>query len=115
MENIERLIFEDDKVWRAIPDLRRFRDQWALSRISPHLRPTGRAAMMDFLSAAAEGHERALSEHFGRAVTIDRLDNGCVSNIEFDIHDPPELEGMSAYTGFGTFRKGGRIHITFWR
>lgn len=113
--NAEEVLFEDPKAWRSIPDLRRFRDQWAMSRTSPHLRPMGKSAVVDFLSAAGPEHEEALSGHFGRRVTIDRLDGKCVSNVEFDADDPPNLEEMSSYTGFGTFRKGGRLYVTFWR
>lgn len=113
--NAEDILFNDHKVWKAIPGLLRFRDQWALSKTSPHLRPMGKSAILDLLSAAGPDHEKALSDHFGRPVTIDRLDGKCVSNMEFDMDDPPDLEDMSAYTGFGTFRKNGRVYVTFWR
>ena len=114
--NVEGLLFEDAAAWRAIPDMRRFRDQWAISKISPSLRPTGMAAIIDFLNASGEREELALSEHFGRPVTIDNADRRCVANVDFNVSaDQPDLNEMSAYTGFGCFRKGDRVYITFWR
>lgn len=114
--NAEKLIFEDASVWRLIPDMKGFRDQWSLSKMSPALKPTGTAAIIDFLNAAGEREESALSEYFGRAVTIDNADRRCVVNMEFDASpDQPDLDEMSAYTAFGCFRKGNRVYITFWR
>jgi len=114
-KNAESLIFEDDSAWRRMPEMRRFRDQWAVSRLSPSLRPTGRAAILDFLDSAGPEQEAALSEHFGRAVTIDKVDRNSVLNIEFEADCPPDLEDMSRYSGFGSFLKGNRLYLTFWR
>jgi len=114
--NAEGLIFENSEVWPLIPEMRRFRDQWAISRMNPALRPTGVAAIIDFLATAGEEEEYALSSYFGRIVTIDNPDRRCVANVEFDAStEQPELEEMSAYTGFGCFRKANRVYITFWR
>lgn len=114
--NAERVLFEDYSVWRLMPDMKRFRDQWSLSKMSPALKPTGTAAIIDFLNAAGEREESALSEHFGLSVTIDNADRRCVANVEFDAgSDQPDLNEMSAYTGFGCFRKANRVYITFWR
>lgn len=112
---MEDFLFHDAGAWKVIPDMRRFRDQWALSRISPSLRPTGRAAVLDFLNAAGSEHEAALSKYFGSSVTIDRTDRRSVANVEFDADSPPDLEEMSVYSGFGSFRKGDRVYLTFWR
>jgi hypothetical protein len=114
--NVESVLFEDLSVWTKIPEMRHFRDQWAISKISPALRPTGMAAMIDFLSSCGGREEDALSEHFGRRVTIDNADRRCVANLEFNAKcDPPDLNEMSAYTGFGCFRKEDKVYITFWR
>lgn len=113
--NIEEILFHDAPAWRLMPDMARFRDQWAFSRMSPALRPTGRAAVLDFLNAATSEHEAILTKHFGRPVTIDRADRRSVANIEFDAANPPDLEEMSVYSGFGSFRKGDRVYVTFWR
>lgn len=115
VRNVESLLFEDESAWRKIPDMRHFRDKWSVSRMSPSLRPTGRAAMLDFLNSAGAAHELALSDHFGTRVTIDRADRRPVANMDFPIDCPPDLEEMSAYSGFGCFRKGDKLSVTFWR
>lgn len=115
VRNVEETLFHDAAAWRLMPDMARFRDQWALSRMSPALRPTGRAAVLDFLNSAGREHEAALTEYFGRPVTIDRADRRSVANVEFDADSPPDLEEMSVYSGFGSFRKGDRVYVTFWR
>lgn len=114
--NAERILFEDVSAWTLMPEMKRFRDQWSVSKISPALKPTGTAAIIDFLAAAGEKEESVLSKHFGRPVTIDKADRRCVANVEFSIiSDHPDLEEMSAYTSFGCFRKGDGVYITFWR
>lgn len=113
--NIEAVLFEDQGAWRRIPDMVRHRNQWALSKMSPHLRPTGIRAMLDFIEAADESHEAALSDYFGTEVTIDKFDPSPVRNMEFDLEDPPDLEAVSDYTGFSSYRDGDNIKITFWR
>ena len=115
MANIEKLLFEDYKAWKSMPEMKRFRDQWSISKMSPSLRPTGLAAMVDFLSSAGPEQEKALSEYFGRAVTIDNYDRRCVANMEFEADLPPDMNDMSAYTGFGCFRRGSKVYVTFWR
>lgn len=115
VHNAESLLFFDPKPWGSIPDLRRFRDQWALSRMSPHLRPTGRLAVIEFLEAALPRHERALSAHFGVEVTIDKARHETVRNESFDINEHPPMDSTWEYSGFGTHREGDTIKITFWR
>lgn len=113
--NVESVLFEDAKAWNVIPDMAHFRDKWAVSRLSPSLRPTGRAAMLDFMNESTAAHEASLSVYFGREVTIDSADRNSVSHVEFEIDSPPDLEEMSVYSGFGSFRKGNRVCLTFWR
>lgn len=113
--NAEEVLFQDTEAWKHIPDMTRHRDQWAFSRTSPHLRPTGRRAVLDFIVSANEGHEIALSSYFGSKVTIDKFDPSPVKNLEFRADDPPDLNCMSDYTGFGIHRDGETIKMTFWR
>ena len=115
IHNAESVLFLDPKPWATIPDLIRFRDQWALSRMSPHLKRTGRLAVLDFLEAAGPAHEMALSSHFGADVTIDKAHHETVRNESFGINDHPPMDGTWEYSGFGCHREGDTIKITFWR
>lgn len=109
------VLFEDQRAWELMPDMRRYRDQWALSRMSPALKPTGTRAVLDFLEAAGPEHERALSGYFGERVTIDKLDYRSVRSVEFHADDPSPLEGLEHFTGFCTHRKGDTVRLTTWR
>jgi hypothetical protein len=115
VKNVEALVFEDPAAWRKMPHMRRFLDQWSVSRISPDLRPTGRAAVLDFLDSADQEVENVLSAHFGREVTIDKVGRKCVLNTQFDIDSPPDMEEMSRFSGMGSYRKGNALYLTFWR
>lgn len=113
--NIEKMVFEDQSAWLNMPEMAGYRDQWAFSKMSPHLKPTGVRAMMDFIAASDQRHEAVLSDHFGEEVTIDKFDPSPVKNIEFDLDEPPDLSLMSDYTGSSSHREGDRIKITLWR
>jgi len=115
IENAERLIFESYDLWKLIPDLAHHRDQWALSKISPHLRPTGIRAIIGLLQDLNDSHIKSISDHFGTEVTIDKFSPGSVRNVEFKIEDSPDLSNFSFYTGFSSTREGDDIKITFWR
>jgi hypothetical protein len=113
--NAEKVLFGDQGAWRHMPDLSHHRAQWAFSKTSPHLRPTGVRAMMDFLAEVEDRHAAALSDYFGEEVTIDKFDPSPIRNVEFDLGDPPDLDFASNYTAFSSHREGDIIKITFWR
>lgn len=113
--NAEEVLFQDQEAWGHIPDLAPHRHQWALSRMSPHLRPTGLRAILDFLDAAGPEHERRLSAYFGSEVTIDKFDPKSVRNLEFSVGEEPDLGSLTNYAGFCSHRDGERVKITFWR
>jgi hypothetical protein len=120
IQNVEEIIFQDDKIWREMPDLRYLREQWKLSKISPILRAMGKKSLLEFLNKAKKEHENAISKYLATSVTIDKLDYFIVKNMEFSIDDA-ELDlnlieaQESLYSYFGTYRKKDKIYITFWR
>jgi hypothetical protein len=120
IQNVEKIIFQNDQLWRDLPDLRHLREQWRLSRVSPALRAMGKKAILDFLNKVKKEHENIISKHLGTSVTIDKLDYHIVQNMEFSIEDAElELNLLEAekplYSYFGTYRKNNKIYITFWR
>lgn len=116
IQNIEELIFHDKEIWRKMPDMVHLRDQWRMSRISPVLRAMGRKSVLDFLGKVKASHEDIISEHFGTRVTIDRIERHLVRNDEFLVEDDHvDFKLHDFYTGFSTYRKEGRVYVTFWR
>lgn len=113
--NAERLVFEDSKLWRLIPDLMDIRNQWALSMKSPHLRPTAKRAILDFLASARPEHENALSIYFGQYVTINNVDTNMVSNLTLDFKPESNIPSEISYDYFCITRNEKSIGITLWR
>lgn len=113
--NAEEALFADPTPWRLMPEMSGFRDQWALSRMSPELRPTGRRAILEFLEACTDRHELILSAHFGSEVTIDRASHKAVRNLTFGLEEHPPMAGTWDHSGFGCHRDGDNISITLWR
>lgn len=115
VHNAERVLFEDPLVWRSIPDLSNLRDQWAISKISPELKPTGRRAIINLLESATENHEKQLSVYFKQEVKIERIYANSVKNIELSINDQIDIDDADIYTGISSYREGDKIKLTLWR
>lgn len=120
IQNVEEIIFKNDKIWRDLPDLRHIREQWKLSRINPILRAMGRKSVLDFLNKAKKEHEDIISKHLGTTVTINKIEYSVVKNLEFSIEEAElELNLLEASNPFqhyfGTYRDKEKVYITFWR
>lgn len=115
IQNVEGIIFENKEVWKKMPEMIHLRDQWRISRMTPMLRALGRRSLLDFLKGAKGHHEKTLSQHFGTTVTIDKIERNLVKNIEFLVGEDPDLNFDENYTSFSTYRRGEKIHMTFWR
>lgn len=120
IQNVEEIIFYDEKLWKNLPDLRYLREQWRLSKISPVLRPLGKKSLLEFLNKIKKEHEVIISKYLKTSVTIDKLDYFLVKNLEFDIEDAElELNLLESqnllYSYFGTYLKNNKVYITFWR
>lgn len=120
IQNVEEIIFQNDKIWKSIPELQYLREQWKLSKISPILRAMGKKALLDFLNKAKEEHELAISKFLNTTVTINKIDYQVIKNMEFDLEDAELIlnildEQEPLYSYFGTYRKENRLYVTFWR
>ena len=116
IQNVEELIFQNKEIWRKMPDLIHLRDQWRISRMTPMLRAMGKKCILDFLRMAKNQHEDIISEHFGTHVTIDKIERHLVHNTDFLVEDDNvDFELHDNFTAFSTFRKEGKVRITFWR
>jgi hypothetical protein len=115
IQNVESLIFENKDIWKKMPEMIHLRDQWRISRMTPMLRALGKRSLLDFLKGAKGYHEKALSEHFGTTVTIDKIERNLVKNLEFSVDENPEFDFEENYTAFSTYRKGDTIYMTLWR
>lgn len=116
IENVEELVFQDEKIWVEMPDLIHLRDQWRISRISPMLRAMGRKSLLEFLRKAKEKHENILSEYFKKNVTIDKIDRHLVKNLTFSVNDHDvNFSSYEGFAGYSLYRDDDNVYITFWR
>lgn len=116
IENVEELIFQNKEIWRKMPDLVHLRDQWRISKMAPMLRSLGKKSLLEFLRNVKKQHEDIISEHLKDEVTIDKIERHLVKNIEFSIEDDDVIfDSHEIYTGFASFRKEGKMYLTFWR
>lgn len=114
--NVEELVFYSDNFWKKMPDLIHLRDQWRISKISPTLKAMGRKALNDFLYEIQKKSQSELYEIFETEVTIDRIENRIIKNIEFSINDEfPSIDSEIEYTGFSSHREKDKVLLTFWR
>lgn len=120
IQNVEEIIFRNDKIWRELPDLRYLREQWRMSKISPVLKALGKKSLLEFLNKIKKEHELIISKHLGTSVSFDKIDYLLVKNLELKIEEAElELNLLEAkqplYPYFSTYRKNDKIYITFWR
>lgn len=118
IQNVEEIIFKNNEIWRYLPDIRYFRDQWRLSKISPVFKAMGRKALLDFLNKVGPEHEKIISEKLGEEITIEKLDYLVVKNMELEIEDAEldlNLVSESLYSYFSTYRTKDKLYVTFWR
>lgn len=117
LKNVEQLVFRDRKLQQELPEFRSFFDQWRLAQMLPAMRQMGRRAVIDFMNSVKDQHLEILSDHFGKLVTIDRLDYATVKNVDFGLEEAEDRlrEFGSTYPGFSTFRDGERLYVSFYR
>lgn len=118
IHNVEELIFQNNKIWRDLPDITHLRDHWRMSKISPIFKAMGKKAILDFLNKTNKDHEKIISKHLGTSVTINKIDRNLVRNMEFPIEEAEELLNLFSedlYPYFNTYRTKDKIYVTFWR
>ena len=101
-----------------MPDIRYFRDQWRLSKISPVFKAMGKKALLDFLNKINQDQEKIIAEKLGEEILIEKLDYLVVKNMELDIEDAEldlNLVSESLYSYFSTYRTKDKLYVTFWR
>lgn len=118
-QNIEEYIFQNNKIWGDLPDLKHIRDEWKLSKISPVLRNLTKKTIFDLLNKLNKEHEKIISKHLGTSVVVDKIDYCLVKSYDFDINDIEDVlnsmdnEFYSYY--FSSCRRKDKISVTFWR
>ena len=118
IQNVEELVFQNNKIWRDLPDIMYLKDHWRMSKISPIFKAMGKKAILDFLNKVTKDHEKIISKHLGTSVTINKIDRHLVKNMEFSIEEAEDIINLFSedlYPYFNTYRTKDKIYVTFWR
>jgi hypothetical protein len=114
LQNVEELIFHDNKVQDLLPDFNYLFYQWRLARLSSTLKALAKRSLIDFLNGLTNEHLELLAIYFGTKVTLDKVDSHIVRNYIFEI-DKIDLDKVEGYQNFSVFRDKDRLYICFWR
>lgn len=115
IDNVEDLVFFDERLHPKLPDLEFLFRQWKLGKMYG-LRSLIRQSLFDFLNHTTNEHIVIMEEYFGQDIVIeDNLDYHIVRNIKVSVEDPEAICEISGYNGFSTYRKGNQLYISFWR
>ncbi len=116
LNNVETMVFYDQKLQKLLPEFKNIFGQWRLSKIDPSLKPTGQRAMMDFLNSVNEEHIEILSNYFDSDVSINKLDYHIVKNIDFPVSEAESnLINEKFFNNTVLYRKGNQLYISLWR
>ena len=118
IQNVEELIFQNNKIWRDLPDMAYLRDHWRMSKISPIFKAMGKKAILDFLNKVSKDHEKIISKHLGTSVSITKIDRHLIKNMEIKIDEAEDILNLFSdelYPYFSTYRKEDNVYVTFWR
>jgi len=115
IDNIEDLVFFDEKLHSKLPDFEFLFRQWKLGKMYG-LRSLIRQSLFDFLNRTNNEHIKILEEYLGQDIVIENnLDYHIVRNIKVSVEDPEAICEISGYNGFSTYRKGNQLYVSFWR
>ena len=118
IQNVEELIFQNNQIWKDLPDMVYLRDHWGMSNIRPILKAVGKEVILDFLSKISKDHEKIISKHLGTSVKVTKIDRHLIKNMEFHISEAEEIINLlrdEMYPYFTTYRREDTVYVTFWR
>jgi hypothetical protein len=113
--NIEEIL--QNKVLRQkLPELLPYVDIWEFAVRNPSLKGLRKQSALDYLNALGENQIKTLEKYFDRTVTIDKLDNSIVKNVEFSIEKAEEeLLRLGIIGNLVSYRRGNRIYLSIWK
>ena len=116
LRNIEELILRNTILHSKFPEFAGYINQWKLSLQHSSLRAIGKQAIIDLLNHLNERHIEILKSYFHDDVTIDKLSNRIVINIESSVETlQSDLNYLKEMAQVCAYRKGDQVYISFWR
>jgi hypothetical protein len=116
IQNIEKIIFYDKKIWEHIPELKNFYNQWCLSQKALGMRDIGKRAVINFMEQLNDNHISKLEKYFGETILIDKIDHNILICMSLDKSAIEQtLCKYDNYKDFFITRNKNQVSICFWR
>lgn len=115
LQNVEELIFYNNKIHSLLPELRHLFDQWKLGQTLPGLRTLAQRSILEFLNSLNDEQIKKLEEHFETTIIVDVLNYKLTSHYESSIDEAGELCKFSGYKEFALYRNKDQMYLSFWR
>lgn len=116
LQNIEEIIFYNKDVWKNIPELKQFYDQWVLSKTVSGLNHLSKKSILDFMNSLNSSHIEKLQKFFSTTIIIDKIQTNVVSFLECDKNDvESKICCYDNYKDFFIIRNKDKVDICFWR
>jgi len=112
LQNIENLIFYNDKMQSLLPEYKHLFDSWKLSTKHPFLRNLGKRSIVDFMNSLTESNIAILSKYFGDTIKIEDIDYHIVKHTAQSIN---ELHLEDTFLNVVLYRNKDQLYISSWR
>lgn len=116
LSNIEEIIFRDENVWKKMPRLLKYRDNWRVSQITPGLRQMAKRAFVDCINDIGESEIASLTEYFGEQVFLERISDKSTATVSgMHAQLPGRLCEIDGFSDYCVTSDGDSVSVTFWR
>lgn len=116
LQNVEEIIFYNNKLHHVLPEFSYLFDQWKLSRYSPALKNLGKRSIIDFLNKINQDQIKILEKHLGTTIYIKGIDTNIVKNYNFLLDNAEEkLNCLEDVPNFCVSRDESSVYISFWK
>src|SRR5580658_867759 len=117
LQNIEELVFKNEKIRQLFPELRHIFDKWLLSYRTPAFFNMKKMALLELLNTLDSSNLEKLAKYFNDMVFIENLDTNIVKNLTFPINHniEQELTKYIHYANMTVSRNSNTISLTLWR
>lgn len=116
LQNVEQLVFFDEKAYKLLPEFRVYFEQWRISKRVPGMQNLGKSVIMSFLLDLKSPQLEKLEEYFKDTIVVDAIDYRTVQNYVGTIDEVQDaLCEFEAFTDLAIYRKEDQIKVTFWK
>ena len=116
LDNVEELIFYDDKIKKLLPECNPIFNQWAFAKQNIGFHQLVKRTLSDFLNSLQEEQIKILSNYFQTTISINSyMDYHIIKNIKLNKEDAEFFMNNYEDYNFELYCNKNDLYITFWR